>query len=305
MKTTPKIKISILNRREALKQLRDLGILGLGGLLGLQQGIRQKNVAIESLQDFIPYSTHTKINPLFSSNIPQEILSLPLKHFSIPYHFKEIITQPRKRYKNEKFITSLVGDTYLEYTNYYLSMPFKHKNLDFFTYHYKTLDSLTKDLEKNNFYLRSIDIENLNLTLIKELYFLLSENQIEKDFYLQYDLMGSYTINAYHTAMNYLDDVYRDCFNTNLKDNTPNLQKHREFLKALNVIGENNIKALYVGIGDKNDEEQNPNSSRVTSKRREKASDSSVNAENNEKKRPKFIGRLATTIIMEDGLWIG
>ncbi|BDB64061.1 Uncharacterised protein [Helicobacter fennelliae] len=29
MKTTPKIKISILNRREALKQLRDLGILGL------------------------------------------------------------------------------------------------------------------------------------------------------------------------------------------------------------------------------------------------------------------------------------
>ncbi len=112
-------------------------------------------------------------------------------------------------------------------------------------------------------------------------------------------------IDAYHIAINYLDDVYMDCFNTNLKDNTPNLQKHREFLKALNVIGENNIKALYVGVGEKNNEEQNPNSSRVTSKRREKASDSSVNAENNEKKRPKFIGRLATTIIMKDGLHIG
>lgn len=172
MQTIPnnKIRISTLSRREALQQLRDLGILGLGGLLGLQQETRQKNLAIESLQDFIPNAI-TTTNPLFYSNIPKEILSLPLKHFSIPYHFKEIITQPRKRYKNEKFITSLVGDTYLEYTNYYLSMPFKHKNLDFFTYHYKTLDSLTKDLEKNNFYLRSIDIENLNLTLIKELYF--------------------------------------------------------------------------------------------------------------------------------------
>ena len=112
-------------------------------------------------------------------------------------------------------------------------------------------------------------------------------------------------IDSYHIAMNYLDDVYMDCFNTNLKDNTPNLKKHREFLRALNIIGENNIKAMYVGVGEKNNEEQNPNSSRVTSKRREKASKNIANTENDENKRPKFIGRLATTIIMKDGLHIG
>ncbi|STP14448.1 Uncharacterised protein [Helicobacter fennelliae] len=125
------------------------------------------------------------------------------------------------------------------------------------------------------------------------------------DEYKQREMKGLKAIDSYHIAMNYLDDVYMDCFNTNLKDNTPNLKKHREFLRALNIIGENNIKAMYVGVGEKNNEEQNPNSSRVTSKRREKASKNIANTENDENKRPKFIGRLATTIIMKDGLHIG
>lgn len=44
-------------------------------------------------------------------------------------------------------------------------------------------------------------------------------------------------IDVYHIAMNYLDDVCIKCFNTNVADNTPNPKNHREFLKALNVIG--------------------------------------------------------------------
>ncbi len=136
----------------------------------------------------------------------------------------------------------------------------------------------------------------------------INKDERRRALYQQYkdkELENIEAIDSYHIAMNYLDDVYNDCFNTNLKDNTPNLQKHREFLRALNIIGENNIKAMYVGVGEKNNEEQNPNSSRVTSKRREKASKNIANTENDENKRPKFIGRLATTIIMKDGLYIG
>ena len=107
-------------------------------------------------------------------------------------------------------------------------------------------------------------------------------------------------IDAYHIAINYLDDVYMDCFNTNLKDNTPNLQKHREFLRALNIIGENNIKAMYVGINQKKDDKQKPSNSLQLDNEDEKKQE-----QDKKETRPKFIGRLATTIIIEDGLWIG
>ncbi|WP_181882461.1 hypothetical protein [Helicobacter didelphidarum] len=53
--------------------------------------------------------------------------------------------------------------------------------------------------------------------------------------------------------------------------------KIKELLENLKIIGQNNIRAMYVGISSRS----------------------------KGKKRPKFIGRLATTIIMEDGLWIG
>ena len=111
-------------------------------------------------------------------------------------------------------------------------------------------------------------------------------------------------IDAYHIAMNYLDDVYIECFNTNAADNTPNPKKHREFLKALNIIGQNNIKALYVGIGDNLNKSQNDKS-------KNEQDETDVFTKNKNKDnttqevRPKLIGRLATTIIMEDGLWIG
>ncbi|RDU59589.1 hypothetical protein CQA53_11365, partial [Helicobacter didelphidarum] len=73
-------------------------------------------------------------------------------------------------------------------------------------------------------------------------------------------------------------------------------EKTRQFIKALNTIGENNIKALYVGINDEKNTSNTPPPSIVGT---------DINEDNNKKKRPKFIGRLATTIIMEDGLWIG
>ena len=129
----------------------------------------------------------------------------------------------------------------------------------------------------------------------------INKNEMKRDLYNQYRLKESpelKAIDAYHTAMNYLDDIYMNCFNTNLKDNTPNLQKHREFLRALNIIGENNIKALYVGINRKDNQLKTTNTLQLDN--------GSKNQEQDKQEfRPKFIGRLATTIIMKDGLYIG
>ena len=106
-------------------------------------------------------------------------------------------------------------------------------------------------------------------------------------------------IKAYHTAMNYLDDIYQSSFNTNLNDTILDPLKHRNFLKALDIIGQNNIKALYVGAVEENNEEKSSNSGSTTSKRGEKVNDDSAT------KKPKLVGRLATTIIMKNGLYLG
>ncbi|RDU58775.1 hypothetical protein CQA53_11890, partial [Helicobacter didelphidarum] len=88
----------------------------------------------------------------------------------------------------------------------------------------------------------------------------------------------------------------------NLKDNKPNSEKHREFLKSLNTIGLNNIRAMYEGIM-KDKEQQRESRSRSNSN--EKFEIQSVSTKNTQEKPPKLIGRLATTIVMKNGLYIG
>lgn len=57
-------------------------------------------------------------------------------------------------------------------------------------------------------------------------------------------------IDAYHKCMDYLEDIDNDIFNTKATNNASDPSKHREFLRALDTIGQNNIKALYAGIND-------------------------------------------------------
>ena len=57
--------------------------------------------------------------------------------------------------------------------------------------------------------------------------------------------------------------------------------KSRRLLKALDVIGNNNVKGMYVGC-------------KIEHGKRTK-----------ETIPPRLVGRLATTIVMEDGLYIG
>lgn len=89
-------------------------------------------------------------------------------------------------------------------------------------------------------------------------------------------------IDAYNEALDILQDIY---------DNTLHNKKHkdddkmRRLLECLELIGQNNIWAMYIEEkdekrykGDKNTDKERP---------------------------PYFIGRLATTIIRDGGLWIG
>ena len=67
-------------------------------------------------------------------------------------------------------------------------------------------------------------------------------------------------------------------FNTNYGNTHRNLS--RELVEALDIIGNNNIKGIYVGC-----KKANTDSDRTIP--------------------PRLVGRLATTIVMEDGLYIG
>ncbi|ENQ6640906.1 hypothetical protein ACEQH6_001667, partial [Campylobacter lari] len=102
-------------------------------------------------------------------------------------------------------------------------------------------------------------------------------------------------IDAYHQCMDYLEDMDNDVFNTKATNNTPNPLKHRNFLKALDTIGQNNIKALYVGV-KKDKEGKN---------KLDKLDELEELETNITEQPPKMIGRLATTIIMKNGLYIG
>ncbi|RDU63927.1 hypothetical protein [Helicobacter sp. MIT 14-3879] len=319
---TKTLNLFSLQRRQALIAFRDLGIMCIAGIVGIK-GIRE-STNIESLNTSSILQSYQDLDSLYSyastSNIPKELLSLPLESFSIPHEYAYILENKHSinQKENLSFIIPLISNQYLEDTHYYLNMPMKHKNSPFLSFHYQSLQSLVKDLESRNYFIKIFDRDFINFfkqsfidfysnikvstrldTLYKEYKDKESRNPHNKDNYIKAPISA---IDAYHTAMNYLDDVYMGCFNTNLKDNTLNLQKHREFLRALNVIGENNIKALYVGVNNKESPNNTPPTPIVGVTNNK---DSDKKDTTTQEKRPKLVGRLATTIIMKDGLHIG
>ena len=86
-------------------------------------------------------------------------------------------------------------------------------------------------------------------------------------------------IDKYNEAMEILEDFKNGNLNTfgSEVDN-----KSRRLLKALDIIGNNNVKGMYVGC--KTPKNKTRESTEIP---------------------PRLIGRLATTIVMEDGLYIG
>lgn len=89
-----------------------------------------------------------------------------------------------------------------------------------------------------------------------------------------------YPIDSYQKAAVIINKLKRGIFNTEDNDNShSNLS--RDLVEALDTIGNNNIKGIYVGC-------------KIEHGKRTK-----------ENIPPRLIGRLATTIVMEDGLYIG
>ena len=120
---------------------------------------------------------------------------------------------------------------------------------------------------------------------IRELYLHVEE---EKEVYKTYKKNSipikvagetKYPIDAYQEAAKIIYMLRLGIFNTNYDNTHHNLS--RELVEALDTIGNNNIKGIYVGC-------------KVDLKDRAK-----------ENIPPRLVGRLATTIVMEDGLYIG
>ena len=88
-----------------------------------------------------------------------------------------------------------------------------------------------------------------------------------------------HAIDAYQDAVEIVNVFKKGIFNTSDENNHSNLS--RDLVEALDTIGNNNIKGIYVGC-------------KIEHGKRTK-----------ENIPPRLIGRLATTIVMEDGLYIG
>lgn len=120
-----------------------------------------------------------------------------------------------------------------------------------------------------------VDIRGLNLDVKeeKEIYMIYKGNtlQTESD-----DV--KHAIDAYQDAVEIVNVFKKGIFNTSDENNHSNLS--RDLVEALDTIGNNNIKGIYVGC-----KKANTDSDRTIP--------------------PRLVGRLATTIVMEDGLYIG
>lgn len=375
-------------RRKAMKDLRDLSLLGVGSILGLQIYKDSKTHSIES--HFLDSYTNTldstsilesnaldSLHSLFHSNIPSEILSLPLKYFNVPQEYSILLESklPRNQKEHLIYIMPLLTSKDFNHTMSSLYHSYNIENINtyriynetskFLQYHYDTLGSLFKDLQSHYFIARDYRALNQDSNLtenpIQEImqYLIIDEKREAKDredYEIHYnkqvpdytffnhkalDSKGNITNTTSHISLNDIrkyqvpmeSDLYKefraleednkksaiDAYNEALailadyKDyfftNTPkkndqgkilsykdDKNKARRLLQCLNTIGQNNIRALYVGVNER----ENTNNAPTTH-----LAEATNSKDKNNKKRPKFIGRLATTIIIEDGLWLG
>ena len=160
------------NRRQVLKNLRDISLLGIGSVLGIHF-FRDFKQILSPLQSQVLDTAQS----FFDSNVPQAILSLPLESFFVPHEYASILETRLTREQGNKqgFIIPLAFDNHTKHINRYLPTPIKHINSPFLSYHYDTLESLCKDLEAEGFYMRMLNGDFV-YTIQKELFVFLQDN---------------------------------------------------------------------------------------------------------------------------------
>lgn len=148
--------------------------------------------------------------------------------------------------------------------------------------------------------------QSLNsIELIKSEIYILKNTTLESYYKLINDEINLTAIQAYNESIQILQDFANGIYNTS-KDKTgkyiEDKNKTRRLLEKLNIIGQNNLKAMYMGINGNEDKTSNTSRSKE-----DMASKIDANADiaSETKSPPNFIGRLATTIIIEDGLYMG
>ena len=294
-------------RRQALKDLKDLSLIGAGGILGIK-ALRDAKTSFDSTESSLYPHANTldstqalESSPI--SNIPSQILSLPLKYFNVPQIYTLLLESkiPRKQRENLAYIVPLLTSKNFDYTMPSLYHSYNVENInthkiynetsEFLTYHYDTLGVLLKDLQTHNFISRDYraltqDSMDLSNNLLQEiLQNLMLDNaqfsldsilkyQVPKDsrLYREFKIKESREISSAIDAYNEALAILAEYFAARGSDT----DKARRLLKCLDIIGKNNIVALYIGTN------------------------SNIGESQHDKKRPKFIGRLATTIIIDD-----
>ncbi|HEG8298884.1 TPA: hypothetical protein SF191_001749, partial [Campylobacter jejuni] len=140
--------------------------------------------------------------------------------------------------------------------------------------------------EKNN-----IELRNCNI-------YKLEHFQRKEEYKTQHPVIKQHPILAYNDAIQILYEYANGIYNTTQDEKgkfIEDRQKARRLMENLEAIGQHNLEVMYRGIKRKKMKDESKNEDGV-----EESDDiSKIQDYSN-----KFIGRLATTIIMEDGLYI-
>lgn len=141
--------------------------------------------------------------------------------------------------------------------------------------------------EKNN-----IELRNCNI-------YKLEHFQRKEEYKTQNPMIKQHPILAYNDTIQILYEYINGIYNT-IQDEKGNFiedrQKARRLMENLEAIGQHNLEVMYKGIGD----EKTNDKSKMKEDDEENDDINKIQDYSN-----KFIGRLATTIIMEDGLYMG
>ncbi|HDZ5390491.1 TPA: hypothetical protein RTK16_001752 [Campylobacter jejuni] len=141
--------------------------------------------------------------------------------------------------------------------------------------------------EKNN-----IELRNCNI-------YKLEHFQRKEEYKTQHPVIKQHPILAYNDAIQILYEYANGIYNTTQDEKgkfIEDRQKARRLMENLEAIGQHNLEVMYKGV----------NEEYVKNKRKnEYDEEESDDTNKSQDYSNKFIGRLATTIIIEDGLYMG
>ncbi|WP_261545413.1 hypothetical protein [Campylobacter lari] len=146
--------------------------------------------------------------------------------------------------------------------------------------------------DKEFFEENNIELRNCNI-------YKLEHFQRKEEYKTQHPVIKQHPILAYNDAIQILYEYANGIYNTTQDEKgkfIEDRQKARRLMENLEAIGQHNLEVMYRGIGDEKVKDERKN---------ENDDDESDDISKIQDYSNEFIGRLATTIIMEDGLYIG